>query len=162
MLKLVLRIRGPKGFPQRSQLSAAGSAGFLAALQLLQVGLDVHVYEQAPQIAEIGAGIQISPNALPDLATAGPQVRDGRFRHAAARGCISGAGTMDAPCSALHSGPRSRLPSARRTTTSIARILQIFSPTRYRKSACTAGHKLTGLEQKGERVIARFEKRRDQ
>ena len=34
-----------------------------AALQLLKVGLDVHVYEQAPRIVEIGAGIQISPNA---------------------------------------------------------------------------------------------------
>jgi 2-polyprenyl-6-methoxyphenol hydroxylase-like FAD-dependent oxidoreductase len=40
-----------------------GIGGLSAALQLLKAGLDVHVYEQAPQIAEIGAGIQISPNA---------------------------------------------------------------------------------------------------
>ncbi|MBR0822447.1 FAD-dependent oxidoreductase [Bradyrhizobium liaoningense] len=40
-----------------------GIGGFSAALQLRKAGLDVHVYEQAPQIAEIGAGIQISPNA---------------------------------------------------------------------------------------------------
>ena len=40
-----------------------GIGGLSAALQLLRVGIDVHVYEQAPRIAEIGAGIQISPNA---------------------------------------------------------------------------------------------------
>ena len=40
-----------------------GIGGLSAALHLLKAGLDVHVYEQAPRIAEIGAGIQISPNA---------------------------------------------------------------------------------------------------
>src|ERR1700720_1912670 len=40
-----------------------GIGGLSAALQLLKAGLDVHVYEQAPRIGEIGAGIQISPNA---------------------------------------------------------------------------------------------------
>ena len=34
-----------------------------AALHLLRTGFDVQVYEQAPRITEIGAGIQISPNA---------------------------------------------------------------------------------------------------
>ena len=38
-----------------------GIGGLSAALQLLRVGLDVHVYEQASRITEIGAGIQISP-----------------------------------------------------------------------------------------------------
>ena len=40
-----------------------GIGGLAAALQLLKAGLDVQVYEQAPRITEIGAGIQISPNA---------------------------------------------------------------------------------------------------
>jgi salicylate hydroxylase len=40
-----------------------GIGGLSAALHLLRAGLDVHVYEQAPRISEIGAGIQISPNA---------------------------------------------------------------------------------------------------
>lgn len=40
-----------------------GIGGLSAALHLLQAGIDVHVYEQAPRISEIGAGIQISPNA---------------------------------------------------------------------------------------------------
>ncbi|HEY6719660.1 MAG TPA: FAD-dependent oxidoreductase, partial [Reyranella sp.] len=40
-----------------------GIGGLSAALHLLKAGLDVHVYEQAASIGEIGAGIQISPNA---------------------------------------------------------------------------------------------------
>src|SRR5260370_12072772 len=40
-----------------------GIGGLSAALDLLKAGLDVHVYEQSPRIGEIGAGIQISPNA---------------------------------------------------------------------------------------------------
>ena len=40
-----------------------GIGGLSAALHLLRAGIDVEVYEQAPRISEIGAGIQISPNA---------------------------------------------------------------------------------------------------
>jgi salicylate hydroxylase len=39
-----------------------GGIGGLSAT-LLKAGFDVHVYKQAPRIAEIGAGIQVSPNA---------------------------------------------------------------------------------------------------
>src|SRR5215469_16195981 len=47
----------------RIAVIGGGIGGLSAALQLLKAGLDVHVYEQAPQIGEVGAGIQISPNA---------------------------------------------------------------------------------------------------
>jgi salicylate hydroxylase len=40
----------------------AGIGGLAAALALLRRGLDVQVYEQAPQLGEVGAGIQISSN----------------------------------------------------------------------------------------------------
>lgn len=40
-----------------------GIGGLAAALSLLHAGFDVHVYEQASALGEIGAGIQISPNA---------------------------------------------------------------------------------------------------
>jgi salicylate hydroxylase len=47
----------------RIAVIGGGIGGLSAALQLLQAGLHVHVYEQAAPIGEIGAGIQISPNA---------------------------------------------------------------------------------------------------
>ena len=40
----------------------AGIGGLAAALALLRRGLDVDVYEQAPKLGEVGAGIQISSN----------------------------------------------------------------------------------------------------
>src|SRR5437879_4447022 len=46
----------------RVAVIGAGIGGLAAALALLQRGLDVDVYEQAPQLGEVGAGIQISSN----------------------------------------------------------------------------------------------------
>ena len=39
-----------------------GIGGLAAALSLLKRGLDVEIYEQAPELKEVGAGIQISSN----------------------------------------------------------------------------------------------------
>ena len=41
----------------------AGIGGLSAALSLLTAGFDVHVYERAATLGEVGAGIQVSPNA---------------------------------------------------------------------------------------------------
>ena len=40
-----------------------GIGGLTAAISLLQAGFDVRVYEQARWLAELGAGINIGPNA---------------------------------------------------------------------------------------------------
>ena len=42
----------------------AGLGGLAAASCLLKSGFDVQVYEQAPALSEVGAGIQISANAM--------------------------------------------------------------------------------------------------
>jgi salicylate hydroxylase len=57
-----------------------GIGGLTAALCLLRAGLDVHVYEQAAQLSEVGAGVQVSPNAsriLHGLGLAGPLAATG-------------------------------------------------------------------------------------
>lgn len=41
----------------------AGPGGLGAALCLLNAGFDVQVYEQAPALGEVGAGVQLTPNA---------------------------------------------------------------------------------------------------
>ena len=43
-------------------IAGAGIGGLTAALALLQRGIDVDVYEQAPELRELGAGIQIAAN----------------------------------------------------------------------------------------------------
>lgn len=40
-----------------------GIGGLTAAVSLLRAGIDAHVYEQAPALGEVGAGVQISSNA---------------------------------------------------------------------------------------------------
>jgi len=44
-------------------IAGGGIGGAATALALLNKGFDVDVYEQAPELGEVGAGIQISPNA---------------------------------------------------------------------------------------------------
>ena len=41
----------------------AGMGGLTAALALQKLGFKVRVYEQAPGLGEVGAGLTISPNA---------------------------------------------------------------------------------------------------
>jgi salicylate hydroxylase len=46
----------------RIVIAGAGLGGLTAALSLLKSGFDVDVYEQAPELKEVGAGVQISAN----------------------------------------------------------------------------------------------------
>src|SRR5262245_6473684 len=42
----------------------AGMGGLTLAAALTQRGYDARIYEQAPQFVRLGAGIQMSPNAM--------------------------------------------------------------------------------------------------
>src|SRR5215212_2283831 len=48
----------------RVAIIGGGIGGAAAANALLQRGLDVHVYEQASTLTEVGAGVAIQPNGL--------------------------------------------------------------------------------------------------
>ena len=45
-------------------IAGAGLGGLAAASCLMKAGYDVEIYEQAPELTEVGAGIQISANAF--------------------------------------------------------------------------------------------------
>src|SRR4051795_3115200 len=55
----------------------SGIAGLSAAIAIRKVGIDVTVYERAPQLGEVGAGISLWANALRalDYIDAGESVR---------------------------------------------------------------------------------------
>ena len=60
---------GHYNHPMKSQsknphilVAGGGLGGLTAALALLKRGYDVDVYEQAPELREVGAGLQLSPN----------------------------------------------------------------------------------------------------
>ena len=52
-------------------IAGGGIGGMAAAIALLKQGIDVEIYEQAGEMREIGAGIQISPNGNRALNTLG-------------------------------------------------------------------------------------------
>jgi salicylate hydroxylase len=58
-------------------VAGGGIGGLAAALALVRRGFDVRVLEQAPEIGEIGAGIQLGPNAFSafDALGVGPTAR---------------------------------------------------------------------------------------
>jgi salicylate hydroxylase len=51
------------GAPLRVAVIGAGIGGLTAALSLRQAGFAVDVYEQAPELTEVGGGINMGPNA---------------------------------------------------------------------------------------------------
>lgn len=58
---------------RRIAIAGAGIAGLTTALALLQKGFKVDVFEQASQLGELGAGLQISPNGSRVLQSLGLQ-----------------------------------------------------------------------------------------
>jgi salicylate hydroxylase len=140
----------------RIAVIGGGIGGLSAALQMLKAGLDVHVYERAERISEIGAGVQISPNAsrlllrlglkaAMDSAGIRPRARhqrrwdDGRTLQHAPLGPEFEA-TFGAPYYHFH---RADLVS----------LLADALP----QQRLHVGHRLIGLEQKRKGVTARFE-----
>ena len=140
----------------RVTVVGGGIGGLSAALHLLRAGFDAHVYEQAPRITEIGAGIQISPNASrllirlglkPALDAAGVFPKavhqrrwdDGRTLQRAPVG-RDVEDAFGAPYYHFHRADLANLLAA------------ALPPERVHVQ-----HKLTDVEQKGERVVARFE-----
>jgi salicylate hydroxylase len=70
----------------RVAIVGGGIGGMAAANALVRRGIDVKVYEQAPQLGEIGAGVLMTPNSLrllermgmgPALATVGAPIGEG-------------------------------------------------------------------------------------
>lgn len=55
-----------KGQSLRVLIAGAGIGGLATAISLTRVSgipnLDIHIYEQAPELHEIGASIALSPN----------------------------------------------------------------------------------------------------
>jgi len=66
----------PNAMP-RVVIAGAGIGGLTAALSLLRRGIDCEVFEQAPELKEVGAGLQLSPNGTRVLFALGlePSVR---------------------------------------------------------------------------------------
>ncbi len=59
------------GHKPRTLIAGAGIGGLVAALALLKAGFEVKVFEQASELKEIGAGLQIAANGMKVLRSLG-------------------------------------------------------------------------------------------
>jgi salicylate hydroxylase len=57
-----MKRQGETMYKARILIAGGGIGGLTAAIALAQRGFEVHVYEQAPELREFGAGVSISPN----------------------------------------------------------------------------------------------------
>ena len=133
-----------------------GLGGLTAALALLRAGFDVHVYEQASALSEIGAGVQVSPNASRVLHGLGPRGGARTHRRPAAR--LAPAALGRRPHAAAHAARRAARgrPSASRTTRSTAPTCSPRWPAPCPPSGCTWATASTAFEDRGDRVELRF------
>jgi len=133
-----------------------GIGGVAAALSLLESGVDAHVYEQARELREVGAGIQVSPNAsrvLHRLGLADTLARLGvkplAFHH---RRWQDGRTLLRSPLAqameAAFGSPHYQMHRADVLRT----LVSALPPDRMH-----IGHRLTGLVDHGDRVEATFE-----
>ena len=108
----------------RVAIAGGGLGGLAAALFLCRAGVrDVRVFERQPSLGEIGAGIQVAPNAVRLLQRLGLERGIGaRSRCPSRSPGSSGAGRTGASCSPRPSARRARRASARRTWPCTARI----------------------------------------
>lgn len=133
-----------------------GIGGLSAALHLLKAGLDVHVYEQAPRMTELGAGIQISPNASRLLHRLGLEAAMDHIgvlpRAVHQRRWDDGRTLQRAPLGpdveAAFGAPYYHFHRA-----DLANLLADALP----RERLHTGHRLVGLDHRGERVVATFD-----
>jgi salicylate hydroxylase len=148
-----MRLSGPIA------IVGGGIGGLAAALALLRRGNDVTVYEQAPELTEIGAGIQISANGTRVLHALGlaadlakveviPTGKEIRLWNTGQTWKLFDLGTESAarygfPYITVHRGD-------------LHQVL-IAGVRRAKADAIVTGHKCTGLRQHDEHVLLTFE-----
>ena len=140
----------------RIAVIGAGLGGLAAGVALRQAGFDVDVYEQAPELTEIGGGINLGPNAVRVLYRLG--LRPALDREAVRplsthqRRWQDGRTLQLAPlnprCEELYGAPHLTVHRA----DLLAIIASGFAPERLH-----LGYRLVGLSDKGDRVEAWFE-----
>jgi salicylate hydroxylase len=133
-----------------------GIGGLGAALSLHRAGFDVNVYEQAPELTEVGGGINMGPNAariLYRLGLGAALDRDAvRPLSAHVRRWADGSTLQKAPlnplCDELYGAPHLTVHRA-----DLQRIIAAGLPS----GRIHLGHRLVGLEDRGDVVEAFFD-----
>jgi salicylate hydroxylase len=144
------------GSAKRIGVIGGGIGGLTAALALRQAGFQVEIYEQAPELTEIGGGINMGPNAVRVLRRLGlgaglaregvepisthqRRWQDGRTLQKA---------PLNPPCEALYGAPH--------ITIHRADLLGVIAQG-FPAEHVHLGHRLVDLAEKGDQVEASFD-----
>ena len=133
-----------------------GIAGLSCALSLHQIGVPCAVYEAVPSLAPVGYGINLQPNAIRELTALG--LGD---KLAAAGILTQELAFYNKHGQLIWTEPRGKAAGYRWAQVSISRgklheILLEAIRERLGPRAVMTGHRLTGFEERGGRVIAHF------
>ena len=142
--------------PLRIAVIGGGIGGLSAAVSLLRSGFEVDVYEQAPELNEVGGGINMAPNAVRILHRLGLDEgmdREGvrpRFTHQRRwqDGCTLQRAPLNPLCEELYGAPHMTIHRA----DLLAVIASGFPAERLH-----LGHRLVGLSNKTDAVEAWFD-----
>jgi 5-methylphenazine-1-carboxylate 1-monooxygenase len=133
-----------------------GIAGLSAALSLHQIGVDCRVYEAVAKLEPVGHGINLQPNAVRELTALGLGEQ------------LADVGILTAELAfynkhgqLIWSEPRGKAAGYRWPQISISRgklheVLLGAVSERLGSRALATGHHLVDLEQRGDKVVARF------
>src|SRR5712691_1662800 len=140
----------------RIAVIGGGIGGLTAALSLSRAGFDVDVYEQAPELTQIGGGINMGPNAARVLRRLGlgpgldrEGVRPiGTHQRRWQDGSTLQRAALNPLCEELYGAPHVTIHRA----DLLAAIAEGFPAERVH-----LGHRLTGLAEAGGGVVASFE-----
>ncbi|MCC6178857.1 MAG: flavin-dependent oxidoreductase [Chloroflexi bacterium] len=145
----------------KALIAGGGIGGLTTALALQWAGIDVEVYEQASEVRELGVGINMLPHAVKELATLGLlpaldragirarrlllMTRRGQTVWDELRGLDAG---YDVPHISIHRG-------------TLQGVLYRAALERLGADSVRTGYRLVGFEERGQGVVARFERRAD-
>ncbi len=117
----------------------AGIGGIATALALRRDGIEHVVLEQAPRLAEVGAGIQLSPNGTQDPRLAGRLTGRWPPSPSSRRRTSSATGGPARRCSSCRSGRRCARPSRLPISTPTAPTCWRRCSTRWAIATCGSG-----------------------
>ncbi len=141
----------------RILIIGGGIGGLTAAIALGKAGIEAHVYEKAPELREVGAGIGLMPNALKalDILGLGDEMRSQ---------CGTGVqgGVKDSRGRVLVEIPADELARSFGSVFVVHRAdLLAFLVSQLRPEQIHLGCACTGIEQNADGVVARFEEWRN-
>jgi 5-methylphenazine-1-carboxylate 1-monooxygenase len=145
----------------RIVIAGAGIGGLTAALALDRIGIEAEVFEQASEVREVGVGINMLPHAVKELAALGllpaldrAGIRARRLLYMTRRGQTvwdeprgTDAG-YDVPQISIHRGK-------------LQGVLYQAVIGRLGADRIHTGHRLIGFEERGDHIVASFERRAD-